>query len=337
MGVLLALLGAFSFSLMNVFVRNGVRLSDGDTGILTTMLINVAIYAVLVAGALAAGGFGQLDPAGIGWFVLAGLAATFVGRHALFGAISHIGAARGAAIKNATPVVAVALALLVLGETLTPVAAAGIALIIVALVLLIAESVGRRDAGGESDEPGPLAAALESEAVAETGWWDRTRTAADRTVAAMRAPQRHVVVFGIVLGILAAFAFGTGHIFRKLGMDILPNALVGAAIGSTTALLAYVLTAAVRGRAASELRSSFTSRRPWIWAAGMAGTAGQVSFFAALAFAPVSYVSAVSGSETVLTVMCAAVLARRPEAITMRIIIPALLMFAGTALIGLGG
>jgi drug/metabolite transporter (DMT)-like permease len=337
MGVLLALLGALAFSLMNVFVRNGVRMSDGDTGILTTMLINVAIYAVLVTAALAAGGFGPLDPAGVGWFVLAGLAATFVGRHALFGAISHIGAARGAAIKNATPLVAVGLAVFVLGEQLTAVAVFGIALIIVALVLLIAESVTRSDGDATDDRALAVAEALESEAVAETGWWDRTRTAADRTVAAIRSPARHVLVFGVVLGVLAAFAFGTGHVFRKLGMDILPNALVGAAIGSTTALTAYLLTSAVRGRAGGELRSSFTSRRPWIWGAGVAGTGGQVSFFAALAFAPVSYVSAVSGSETILTVMCAAALARRPEAITMRVIVPAILMLAGTALIGLGG
>lgn len=337
MGVVLALVGALAFSLMNVFVRNGVRRSDGDTGILTTMLINVAIYALLVGVAVAGGGLGPLDPAGVGWFVLAGLAATFVGRHALFGAISHIGAARGAAIKNATPLVAVAIALLVLGERLTAAAAIGIALIVVALALLVAESVSRgaADAGERGAEP--VTEALESEAVAETGWWDRTRTAADRTIAAMRSPARHALLFGVSLGVLAAFAFGTGHAFRKLGMDALPNALVGATIGSTTALLAYLVTAIVRGSAQGELRSSFRARRPWVWAAGVAGTAGQLSFFAALAFAPVSHVSAVSGSETVLTVMCAAALARRPEAITMRVVVPALLMFAGTAFIGLGG
>ena len=337
MGVLLALFGALAFSLMNVFVRNGVRVSDGDTGILTTMLINVAIYAVLIGATLATGGLGPLDPVGVGWFVLAGLAATFVGRHALFGAISHIGAARGAAIKNATPLVAVAIALLVLGERLTIWAALGIGLIVAALGLLVAESLSRGAAGSDAGAGAPVADALESVAVAETGWWDRTRTAADRTIAAMRSPARHALLFGVVLGVVAAFAFGTGHVFRKLGMDALPNALVGATIGSTTALLAFLVTAAVRGRAGAQLRGSFTTRRPWVWAAGVAGTGGQLSFFAALAFAPVSHVSAVSGSETVLTVMCAAALARRPEAITMRVIVPAVLMFAGTALIGLGG
>lgn len=335
MGVLLALLGAFSFSLMNVFVRNGVRASDGDTGILTTMLINVAMYATLMVATVATVGLGPIVPEGVAWFVLAGLAATFLGRHALFGAISHIGAARGAAIKNATPLVAVGLALLVLGEELTRLAAVGIALIAVALALLIWESVTREGGpAGAGDEP--VTEALESEAVAD-GWWDRTRFAADRTIAAMRAPARHVVLFGVVLGIVAAFAFGTGHVFRKLGMEALPNALVGATIGSTTALLAYLVTSALRGRVADELRSAFRSQRPWVWAAGVAGTGGQLSFFAALAFSPVSHVSAVSGSETVLTVICAAALARRPEAITLKVVIPAILMFGGTALIGLGG
>ena len=335
MGVLLALLGAFSFSLMNVFVRNGVRPSDGDTGFLTTVLINVALYAVLMTVMVATGGLGQLEPAGVAWFVLAGLAATFFGRLALFGAISHIGAARGAAIKNATPLVAVGIALLVLGEELTHLAALGIALIAVALGLLVWESLTREGGPGTARSE-PVTEALESEAVAD-GWWGRTRSAADRTIAAMRAPSRHTVLFGVALGVVAALSFGTGHVFRKLGMDVVPNALVGATIGATTALLASLAMSAARGRLGDELRSTFASHRPWVWAAGVAGTGGQLSFFAALAFAPVSHVSAVSGSETVLTVLCTAALARRPEAITLKIVVPAVLMFGGTALIGLGG
>jgi len=335
MGVLLALLGAFAFALMNVFVRNGVRQSDGNTGVLTTMLVNVAVYAVLLAAAFATGGDVRLEAGGVAWFVLAGISATLVGRQTLFGAIRRIGAARGAAIKNATPLVAVGIAIVVLGEQLTAMAGLGIALIIGGLALLIAEAL--RTGSPDGPPADPVGVALESEAVAETGWWDRTRSLADRTMYAIRVPERRHVVLGVALGVLSALSFGAGHAFRKLGIEILPNALLGATVGTVTALTAYLLVAGVRGRAAAELRDALTTRRPWIWAAGLAGTVGQVSFFAALAVAPVSHVSAVSGSEIVLTIFLAAMLVRRPEAITARVVVPAILIFAGTALIGLAG
>jgi drug/metabolite transporter (DMT)-like permease len=107
-----------------------------------------------------------------------------------------------------------------------------------------------------------------------------------------------------------------------------------------TALAVHLAAAGARGRARAELRDAIRSERPgraWILGAGVAGTAGQLSFFAALAFAPVSHVSVVAGSETVLTVILAAILAGRLEAITSRVVVPAILVFAGTAMIGVAG
>ena len=336
MGVILALAGALAFSFMNVFMRRGVRADDEDNGLLTTLLVNIAVIAAVLAVTTAAGGARELSVAGGAWFVAAGVSATFFGRNALFGAIRHIGAARGAAIKNATPLVTVAIALVFLGERLSPLAAAGVGLIVAGIALLIMDSLrgtrGQRSAGED-----PVDEAIESEALAEVGWWDRTRSMADRTVAAIAAPARRRIVVGVTLAAASALAFGSGHAFRKVGMDHMPDALLGAAIGAVTALATYLLTAAVRGRAAGELRRSITSYRPWFWAAGAAGAVGQMSFFSALAFAPVSHVSVVAGSETVLTVVIAALLAGRLEAITARVVIPAILVFAGASVIGVAG
>lgn len=334
MGVLLALTGALAFSFMNVFVRNGARPDDPDTGVLTTLVINVLAFGVLLVAWWAVTGLPGLRPDGVAWFVLAGLCSTFLGRQSLFGAIRLIGAARGAAIKNATPLVTVVIALTILGERLTLAAAAGVALVMIGVFALIAESLAGAGRGlGAASPDDPIGAAVESEALAETGLVARTRGFADRTVAMVRAPSRRGVLLGAGLAIVAAVAFGAGHALRKLGMDVMPNALLGAMIGSTTALVTYGAAAAVRGELALETRRSLTTVRPWFWAAGVAGTVGQLSFFAALAFAPVAHVSVVSGSETVLTVIIAAVLAGRLEAITSRVVVPAILVFAGTALI----
>ncbi len=335
MGVLLALTGALGFSFMNVFIRNGVRADDRDNGVLTTMLINVAFF-VLLGGALLATGNGPTFSAeGVAWFVTSGVAATFLGRLTLFGGIRHIGAARAVAIKSGTPLVTVILALTFLDERLSLIDGAGVLLILIGLFALIVESLQNAPQALDGNaDPDPIETAFESEAMAEAGLWDRTRGFAGRAVAAITEPSRRRIVLGVTLGLLAALFFGSGHVFRKLGMDLMPNAVIGSMIGSTTALVTYLAMETARGEVVPVIRSAVTSVRPWFWAAGVAGTIGQLSFFAALAFAPVSHVSVVAGSETVLTVILAALLAGRLEAITRRVVLPAMLVFAGTALIG---
>ncbi len=334
MGVVLALLGALAFSFMNVFIRNGVRPDDRDDGVLTTMLVNAAMLSSLLAWVVLTAGIGQFSAEAFVWFVVAGLSSTFLGRQTLFGGIRLIGAARAAAIKNATPLVTLIIALTFLGERLTLLAGGGIAMIMVGLFALIAESVqGSRDPSGDD----PVETGVQAGTLAEAGLWEWTRDLADRTMATIAEPSRRRVLLGVGLGILAALFFGSGHAFRKVGMDLLPDALLGATIGTWTATISYLLVAAVRRRTVAVLRSAITLARPYVWAAGIAGTVGQLSFFAALAFAPVSYVSVVAGSETVITVVLAALLAGRIEAITHRVVLPAGLVFAGTALIALAG
>jgi len=336
MGVLLAFVGALAFSFMNVFVRRAAKPGDADSGVLTTMLINLAAYVLLLGGVWLAGGVRPLNAGGVAWFVAAGFSATFLGRQTLFGGIRLLGAARAAAIKNATPLVTLAIALLILGERLSPLAGAGVLLVLAGLAALVLESLQHATRPPVDGRDDPLADALSGEALAEAGLRERTRLLADRTVAMLSEPSRRALLFGVVLSAIAALAFGTGHAFRKLGMDLLPDAILGATIGTTTALLAFLLAAAVRGQAADALRSAVRAHRPYIWAAGVAGTIGQLSFFIALAFAPVSHVSVVAGSETVLTVILAALIARRVEVITRRVVIPAGFVFAGTALIAVG-
>lgn len=335
MGVLLALLGALGFSFMNVFIRNGVRPGDPDNGVLTTMLVNVSVFTVLVLIVVAVGDLPPMNGEAVAWFVASGVAAAYLGRQALFGGIRRIGAARAAAIKNVTPLVTIAIALTFLGERLTIVDGIGSLLILFGLFALIAESIQSSPAvGGASAPADPIRTAFESEGLAEAGFWGRTQSFAARTAALISEPARRRIVLGISMSLLSAFFIGWGHAFRKLGMDLMPHAIVAAFIAASTGLVLVLGYEAIRGNAGTALRSSLTSVRPWFWAAGVTGTIGQLSFFAALAFAPVSHVSVVAGSETVLTVIIAAVLAGRPEAITRRVVVPAILVFAGAALIG---
>ena len=333
MGVLLALIGASAFAVMNVAVRKGVRPGDRDNGVLTTVVINVAVFTVLLAVTAAARGIAPLTWAGFSAFVGAGLASTFIGRATLFAGIRRAGAVRAAAVKNATPVVTLMIALTLLGERLTPLAGAGIALVLIGVALVVRESTDRsRREDLSTDATDPVRIALESEALADAA---AVESAAPPGADPPRPPgMSRPMLVGLGLSGLAALSFGAGHALRKVGMDAVPDALIGATVGSWSALVAYTLGAAASGNVAA-IRRSVTARRPYFWLAGIGGGVGQIAFFAALAFSPVAHVSVVAASETILTVAFAGLIAKRAEQITRQLVVPATLVFVGVVAIAL--
>jgi drug/metabolite transporter (DMT)-like permease len=277
---------------------------------------------------------------GVGAFAAAGLMSTFIGRTLLFTGIRHAGAARAAAVKNATPLFTLIIAVAVLGERVVPLAGFGIGLVLIGIFVLGRESLRRPVTDDTAaTRTGLVELAFESEAIAEGGVPDGLRPdflpppAADETAVAARSARRSMR-FGLTLSAIAAVIFGAGHALRKVGMDIVSDALLGALVGAWAALIAHVATAVVRGRWAT-VRTAVMARRPYFWLAGITGTIGQLCFFTALAFAPVSHVSVVAASETILTVLLAGLVAQGTERITVRIVVPAVLVFVGVAAIAL--
>ena len=313
-GVFLALVGATAFSFMNILIRLGSRYGTRDNGLRATLIVNVVVFTVLLAVLTAVGRGITLSAEGVGAFALAGLFATFVGRYTLFAAIGRIGAARATAIKNATPLVSVSLAIGFLGEVLSLLAALGMALVMLGLCLLLREVRTHRTAGEGLDEQLPEAGAARAMRVARPG--------------------RHELLAGVAMAGAAALAFGTGHAFRKVGIDVLPDPVLGATIGSWVALVVSLGLSGIRGElggfvtVVGSFRSSF-------WLAGAAGAAGQLCFFSALVFAPLSHVAVVAASETVITALLAALLIRHAERVTRQVILPAVLVFGGSALIAI--
>jgi drug/metabolite transporter (DMT)-like permease len=78
-----------------------------------------------------------------------------------------------------------------------------------------------------------------------------------------------------------------------------------------------------------------TARRPWFWLAGVAGILANLAFFTAVRYAPVGAVTVVGASEVVITMLLGGLLAQQLEQVTRRIAIPAVMVFAGAALIAL--
>lgn len=135
----LALASALCSACATILIRRGLRRYGPYTG----FWINLAVGTVGVwAAVLATGGVGRPSLAGIAFFALAGLIGTVGGRLLRFVSIEAVGASISAALINLSPLVASLLAILILGERVTPAVLAGTVVIVGGTTLLSAG--GRR-------------------------------------------------------------------------------------------------------------------------------------------------------------------------------------------------
>jgi drug/metabolite transporter (DMT)-like permease len=146
-GALLALASAAFFGLNNASIRRGVITST----VLQAMAITVPL-AVPVFGALAAltGGFAVMagwSAASWAWMAAAGVIHFVIGRYGNYRTTQALGATLSAPVQQLSIIVALALAIGFLGETITPLQLAGVALVMISPAL--AMRPGKRTADFE--------------------------------------------------------------------------------------------------------------------------------------------------------------------------------------------
>lgn len=319
-------MSALGFSFLNVVIRKSAQPGESDTAMFFTTLFSVAALSPAAALVVAAGDTPGWSTAGVLWFVAAGVLASFLGRAALFAGIGYVGSSRAAAVKNTAPIVTVVVAIVFLGERLSALGTVGVGLTFLGLLLLCLEAFQRHRADRKNGEDeGVVDEDPPSECLEEDDAGER----------AGRLSVTSYVMSGTLSSVLAAAFFGLGQAARKVGIDHMPNALLGATIASWTALIVYLVVSAARGRLGGLLEGCFGKINRYLLLAGLAVTVGQLGFFVAITYASVSYVSTVAASETLLTVFLAAIFIGRSEAITRRVVLAAVAVFAGAAIIAL--
>ncbi len=295
---------------------------------LITTLFNAVVFTGIVAILAFTGSLPAWNTAGVLWFIAAGVMTTFLARNTLFAGIRRIGPSRAASIRNTRPVVSVTIALLFLGERLSSLAIVGTGMTFLGLFLLVYEAFTQRGTNLKRQETEDDAAetALESEMLVEGG---------PAPSSSATPPATSVAMIGTLLAIFSAIFSGSGQAIRKVGLEYMPNASLGAMIGTYTALLSYIVMSAAQGNLRAVFQTSFAAFRPYFWLAGLGSTVGQLSFFIAITLAPVSHVVVITASETILTIILTAIFARKSEILTRWIMVAAFAVFAGAVLISL--
>ncbi len=193
------------------------------------------------------------------------------------------------------------LAVTVLGEALTPALVAGMSLIFAGFAVLVRES---------AQAPPPAAGSRQRGWLANPGLW---------------------------YGAVSALAYAAGNVARKWGLNVMPDALLGVAIGAATGALLFVGTGALVASYRKAVRSTFHRFNPWLWLAGALASVGQILFFLAIDRSTVTRVSLIISLEVFGTIGLTALVLGARERLTRPVMIAAALGFAGTMLILPGG
>jgi drug/metabolite transporter (DMT)-like permease len=296
LGDALAIASASCFAVSNVTIARGARPDSGDNGAFTSLLVTIAIAA---AGWMALGwarGFEPVSARALAWFAGAGVLTAFVGRVFFYASVQRLGAMRSSAMKRLNPFFAVLLGVLVLGETLTGGMVLGLVLIMASFAALVAGARG--------------------------------------SVEARRAPfARRLLDAGYLYGPVSALGYASGYLLRKMGLAEAHDALLGTMVGCIAGAALFVLTAAFSKDYRRAVQATFRRPNPWLLAAGVMSSFGQILYFAALNLSPMSRVALICSMEVFVTLFLGAMFLRASERLNFPVVLAAILGVLGTAFI----
>jgi drug/metabolite transporter (DMT)-like permease len=141
-GVGLAFVAAVCLTGQALTIRLATRQATSTHVLVVVLLVNVAVLTPLAVVSSGGGGFG-LTPTAIVAFAAAGMVGTLLGRAAFYLGIKRIGAARAEPLKASTPLHATVLAVVLLGEVVTPPQVAGIVLVVAGVAVVSWDGTAR--------------------------------------------------------------------------------------------------------------------------------------------------------------------------------------------------
>lgn len=130
-------------------------------------------------------------------------------------------------------------------------------------------------------------------------------------------------------GILAALAYASTYILRKLGLMSLPEPALGTFVSAASGLLALAAFGAFSRAYRDKLLNMFAYLDRWIILSAIAVSIGQILLFAALAFEKVSTVAVIASLEIFVSIFLSVVIFRTESRISLLVALSAVLAFSG--------
>ena len=135
----------------------------------------------------------------------------------------------------------------------------------------------------------------------------------------------------LLIPLAAAFFYGLSSVVRKIGLNILPESVLGAMVGGLTGLILYPILLVIGGRL-SEFSLSRKSA-PYLLGGGVAVSIAWVFMFLATQQGNVGVVSAIIGSNPLFGMILSILLLKETDKITPRVILGSIFIVVAVALI----
>ena len=153
LGALLALTSAATFGMTSAALRRGVLAGSILQGLAVTIPMGVPLFALACAAAGALGALGDMTAEKWAWLSAAGAFHFVCGRYANFRATRALGATQAGPIQHLSGLIALVLALIFLGETLTPLSALGALFVLSGPMIILIPRMRRGEVTTRSGRP----------------------------------------------------------------------------------------------------------------------------------------------------------------------------------------
>ncbi|MCW4051354.1 MAG: DMT family transporter [Candidatus Bathyarchaeota archaeon] len=137
----------------------------------------------------------------------------------------------------------------------------------------------------------------------------------------------------LVIPLASAFFYAASSVVRKVGLNILPESVLGAAVGALTGLVTYPILLRLISRT-GEFKFS-RKALPFLVGSGIATSTAWIGMFMATQQGSVSVVSAIIGANPLFGLLLSALLLRDTEQLSKRVIAGCLVIVAGVTVITL--
>ena len=297
LGAIFSLLSATCFALNNATTRRGVLTGTVLQAMIITVPMGVPLFFILLLMFGQVGALGRMPLMAVVWLSIAGVLHFVWGRYCNYRAAKAIGTNLQGPASQSDIIFTLALAMMVLGEKLTPLRVLGICLVI----------------------GGPMVTMLGD-----------LRAARQNKVQKTKGGFEPLYIEGYIFAVLSGTGYGISPIFvrlalRDLGLDA---GLAGGFVSYVAATVAIALVALVPGIKINMGSLDPTARR-WFFLAGLTVMLSQMFRYLALSVAPVTVVQPIQRLSLVLRFVFSWLINREHEVFSNKV-----WLSTGIALIG---
>jgi uncharacterized membrane protein len=320
LGALYAVISAATFAFNNASLRRGVITSTVFQALAVTVPIGVPLFFI---AALATGQLGKITDFSnltFACLALAGIMHFVWGRYCGYRAIKAMGSNLVAPVQSANLIVALTLAIIVLGEKVTVLKVAGLVLIMLGNIIAIPPRKGKKKT---------KAAAKKAEAVATNEAASGAGAAGDSN--GTEKPPAFVpnLTEGYTWALLSATGYGLSPVLVRFGLEGQGGAtMAGGLISYVAATLFFSLLLIPKGRVRN-VRTMDRKALPWFLNSGFFVFLAQMFRYLALSIAPVTVVTPIQRITGIFRILFSSLLNPGHEVINMRLIVGTVVSIAG--------